>query len=79
LQLPDADLLCYVSPFRVTNSSRKHLLLTNDLVTQAYKGERRLRSYELYCYLHTEFDEGNMVLIDDAFVVQYPQVAPELA
>jgi hypothetical protein len=70
LKLPDADNICYVSKFTITAVQRRHL----DLVSEIYLKERRLRPYEIHCYVHREFDESSMVDIDLAFVMRYPQV-----
>jgi len=70
LNLPDSDTTTYVSTYEITEIARRHLTMVNRL----HNDKRRFRPYPIYCYLHTEFDSDNMVLIDEAFLVLYPQI-----
>ena len=73
LQLPDADTITYVSKFIITKSSTKKVSMINPLT----KDHHQFGAYDIYCFLHTEFNDSNMVIIDEAFMVQYPQVTQE--
>ena len=33
--------------------------------------------YDIYCFVHTEFNPSYMVLIDQAFMIKYPQVTQD--
>jgi hypothetical protein len=73
LNLPDSDTTTYVSTYEITEIARRHLTMVNRL----HNDTRRFRPYPIYCYLHTEFDSDNMVLIDEAFLVLYPHIILE--
>ena len=73
LQLPDADTITYVSKFIITKCAAKKLSMINPLT----KDNHQFGAYDVYCFLHTEFNEGTMVVIDEAFMVKYPQVTQE--
>ena len=73
LQLPDPDTTTYVSRFRITKVSKSHV----DMVNPMTNDNHRLKAYDFYCFVHLEFDSANMTLIDEAFVVKYPQVTQE--
>lgn len=70
LQLPDQELMTYVSRFVVDSVTRKHLRISNAI----YVGTRQLRIHDIYCYVHKTFLPESMVLIDEAFSLQYPKV-----
>jgi len=73
LDLPDSDTTTYVSKFRITTCSRKRLDMTNSLTGETCA----CKAYDIYCFLHTNFDDSNMIVIDEEFLVKYPQIAQE--
>jgi hypothetical protein len=73
LELPDSDTITYVSKFLITKCSRKRLDMKNSLTGEACA----CKAYDIYCFLHTNFDESNMLVIDEEFMVKYPQISPE--
>jgi hypothetical protein len=34
-------------------------------------------AYDTYCFVHQHFDLSHMILIDEVFMVKYPQVTQE--
>ena len=73
LQLPDSQTTMYVSKFRLTKCSSKKLEMINIITNDNHK----LGAYQIYCYLHTAFDPARMVGIDEAFMLEYPQVTQD--
>ena len=72
LGLPDSDTVTYVSKCSLLKlgKSKSWASLKNTVNEERL----RLNAFEFYCYAHLEYDPNNMVLIDEAFVVKYPQV-----
>ena len=73
LNLPDSDTITYVSKFRITRCSTKKLEMINPLT----QDHHALTAYQIYCFMHTSFDASTMVLIDESFIIKYPQVTQE--
>ena len=73
LSLPDVELINYVSLFKITRCTSKKLTMINPLT----KDNHVFGAYDIYCFLHTSFEDSNMVLIDEAFMIKYPQVTQE--
>ena len=69
-QLPDTETITYVSKFRITKVSTKQLSMINPLT----QDNHRFAAYDIYCYLHTVFDSSSMIVIDETFILKYPQV-----
>jgi len=69
-QLPDTDNITYVSKFIITKVSTKKL----DMINPLTKEHHRFAAYDIYCYIYKDFDGSNMVVIDDTFMLKYPQV-----
>ena len=72
LGLPDPDTVTYVSKFQLTKLNKANSRA--DIYNPMTKENHRLKAFEFYCYAHLEFDPNTMVLIDEAFVIKYPQV-----
>ena len=70
LNLPDTSTMTYVSRFVVTRITQAKLDLLNPITKEHFK----FGVHDLFCFLHLEFDPSSMVLIDEAFLVNYPQV-----
>ena len=34
-------------------------------------------AYQVYCYVHVNFDASNMIVIDEEFMVKYPQITQQ--
>jgi hypothetical protein len=73
LELPDVDTITYVSNFIITLCNTKSVTMINPLT----KDHHKFNAYELYCFVHTEFNDSTMVVIDESFMVKYPQVTQE--
>jgi hypothetical protein len=73
LQLPDADTITYVSKFIITKHAPRKLHMINPIT----KDHHAFNPYNVFCFVHTEFNESSMVVIDEAFMVKYPQVTQE--
>jgi len=69
-QLPDTDNITYVSKFIITKVSTKKL----DMINPLTKEHHRFAAYDIYCYIYKDFDGSNMVVIDETFMLKYPQV-----
>ena len=74
LDLPDSHLLTYVAPIQFTHwyhKSSKRVLSVKDLLTlRTY----RYDNYLVHCFVHSEVNTSNMVLVDEDFARQFPQV-----
>jgi hypothetical protein len=75
LGLPDPDTVTYVSKFKLTKINKAGSRA--DIFNPMTKENHRLKAFEFYSYAHLEFDPNTMVLIDEAFVIKYPQVMQE--
>jgi hypothetical protein len=73
LQLPDSDDIIYVSEFKITRYTKRRVEMINPLT----KDNHSFSAYDLYCFVHTRHDPSTMVMIDEAFMVKYPQVTQE--
>ena len=73
LQLPDVESMMYVSKFKITKCTSKKLSMINTLT----KDNHVFGPYDIYCFVHTEFNPSYMVLIDQAFMIKYPQVTQD--
>ena len=73
LQLPDSDDIIYVSEFKITRYTKRRVEMINPLT----KDNHSFSAYDLYCFVHTRHDPSTMVIIDEAFMVKYPQVTQE--
>jgi hypothetical protein len=73
LQLPDVDTITYVSRFVITKATLKQL----DMINPITKDHHAFKPYTVSCYVHTEFNDTSMILIDEAFMLEYPQVTQE--
>ena len=78
LRLPDSHLMTYVALFQFTHwyhkSSRKVLSVKNVLTKDTY----RFNNYHVHCFVHRELNPDTMVLVDEDFMAQYPQVNQDL-
>ena len=73
LELPESDDITYVSEFHVTLATRRKLDMKNPLT----KDHHSFKAYDIYCFVHTTFNPSTMVIIDEAFMIKYPQVTQE--
>ena len=73
LELPDTQTMMYVSKFQILKCYTKKLQMMNVITNDTHL----LTAYQIYCYVHTTFDPASMVLIDEAFMLEYPQVTQD--
>jgi hypothetical protein len=74
LCLPNSALNTYVAQFSCTpwyhRTSKKIISVVDTLTRKTY----RFNAYQVFCFVHSEFNPATMVLIDNDFVLLYPQV-----
>jgi hypothetical protein len=73
LQLPDSESITYVSEFKVTRCTKAKLTMINPIT----KDNHVFGAYDTYCFVHQHLDLSHMILIDEVFMVKYPQVTQE--
>jgi len=70
LELPDSDTITYVSSCTITECTRKKLVIRNTITKESHT----LLAYAIYCFLHSNFDNTSMLIIDEEFMIKYPQI-----
>jgi hypothetical protein len=74
LMLPNSALNTYVTSFTCTHwyhrTSHKKISVRDNRSQRTYS----LNAYQVFCFVHSDFNPNTMVLVDDDFATQYPQV-----
>ena len=61
------------SEFKITRCTKRRVEMINPLT----KDNHSFNAYDLYCFVHASFNPSKMVIIDEAFMIKYPQVTQE--
>jgi hypothetical protein len=73
LQLPDTQTMMYVSKFKILTCTSKKMNLINVITNDNHI----LNAYQIFCYIHTNYEPASMIIIDEAFMLEYPQVTQD--
>jgi hypothetical protein len=74
LLLPNSALNTYVAEFSCTNWYHRKSRRVISIASRTAKTTYRLNNLHVFRYVHLTYNPATMVLIDDDFVLKYPQV-----